>query len=216
LIGSARLSIALHSLKSRAEKYRTLFGAHRSDHPAAKAELLSRSCWIRCRSFPQIKKCSAAFPPHKKGIILSAGIESCGYFQRAENTSENSWKIELSSPERLGWRRRGPRTSTIRKPSDILPEPANELENCPRHIRKDRRGGMIMGGNAILESVRRYRAIASLYRQTAAFRPLQRHSLLGQAARWEQLAISELEAYFSGCDGANQGQRPWGAMPIAA
>jgi hypothetical protein len=75
---------------------------------------------------------------------------------------------------------------------------------------------MIMSGNAILENVRRYRAIASLYRQTAAFRPLQSHSLLGQAARWEQLAISELEAYFLGCDGPKQGQRPGGAMPIAA
>lgn len=71
-----------------------------------------------------------------------------------------------------------------------------------------------MSGSAILENVRRYRAIASLYRQTAAFRPL--HSLLGQAARWEQLAISELDAYFLGCDGPKQGQRPGGAMPIAA
>jgi hypothetical protein len=54
-----------------------------------------------------------------------------------------------------------------------------------------------MSSNAVLENVRRYRAIASLYRQTAAFRPLQRHSLLGEAERWEHLAISELEAYFS-------------------
>jgi hypothetical protein len=37
-----------------------------------------------------------------------------------------------------------------------------------------------MSSNAVLENVRRYRAIASLYRQTAAFRPLQRHSLLGR------------------------------------
>ena len=54
-----------------------------------------------------------------------------------------------------------------------------------------------MSSNAVLENVRRYRAIASLYRQTAAFRPLQRHSLLREAERWEHLAISELEAYFS-------------------
>jgi hypothetical protein len=54
-----------------------------------------------------------------------------------------------------------------------------------------------MSSNAVLENVRRYRAIASLYRQTAAFRPLQRHSLLGEAERWEHLAISELEVYFS-------------------
>jgi hypothetical protein len=54
-----------------------------------------------------------------------------------------------------------------------------------------------VSSNAVLENVRRYRAIASLYRQTAAFRPLQRHSLLREAERWEHLAISELEVYFS-------------------
>jgi len=49
---------------------------------------------------------------------------------------------------------------------------------------------------AVLENVRRYRVIASLYRQTAAFRPLQRWSLMAQAEEWERLAIEELEAYF--------------------
>ena len=53
-----------------------------------------------------------------------------------------------------------------------------------------------MSGNAILENVRRYRAIASLYRQTAAFRPHQRLSLLEQARDWEERALSELEAHF--------------------
>jgi hypothetical protein len=53
-----------------------------------------------------------------------------------------------------------------------------------------------MNGNAVLENVRRYRAIASLYRQTAALRPLQRLSLLEQAGEWEDLAIAELEAHF--------------------
>jgi hypothetical protein len=50
--------------------------------------------------------------------------------------------------------------------------------------------------NAVLENVRRYRAIASLYRQTAAFRPLQRDTLLGQAKEWEYRALTELESYF--------------------
>jgi hypothetical protein len=50
---------------------------------------------------------------------------------------------------------------------------------------------------AVLENVRRHRAVASLYRQTAAFRPIQRRSLLAEAAHWEHLALSELEAYFS-------------------
>jgi len=54
-----------------------------------------------------------------------------------------------------------------------------------------------MSGNAVLENVRRYRAIASLYRQTAAFRPSQRPSLLACAGEWEDRAIAELEAHFA-------------------
>jgi len=54
-----------------------------------------------------------------------------------------------------------------------------------------------INGHAILENVRRYRGIASLYRQTAAFRPGQSWSLLEQARDWEERALSELEAYFA-------------------
>ena len=50
-----------------------------------------------------------------------------------------------------------------------------------------------MGGTAVLENVRKYRAIASLYRQTASFRPPLRLSLLEQAKEWERLALAELE-----------------------
>jgi hypothetical protein len=57
-----------------------------------------------------------------------------------------------------------------------------------------------VNGEAILENVRRYRAIASLYRQTAVFRPRQCSSLLEQAKEWERRALAELEAYFSGHD----------------
>jgi hypothetical protein len=57
-----------------------------------------------------------------------------------------------------------------------------------------------MNGLAIMENVRRYRAIASLCRQTAAFRPVQRHSLLAQAEEWEHQAVSELEVYFKRLD----------------
>jgi hypothetical protein len=59
---------------------------------------------------------------------------------------------------------------------------------------------------AILENVRRYRATASLYRQTAAFRPEQRLSLLEQAYEWEQRALAELETHFT--------QRETGASPL--
>ena len=57
-----------------------------------------------------------------------------------------------------------------------------------------------MDREVVLENVRRYRAIASLHRQTAAFRPLQRWSLLEQAEEWERLAVAELESYFQLCD----------------
>jgi hypothetical protein len=55
-----------------------------------------------------------------------------------------------------------------------------------------------MSGQAIMENVRRYRTIASLYRQTAAFRPTHSCSLLAQASEWEHRAVAELEAYFQG------------------
>ena len=53
-----------------------------------------------------------------------------------------------------------------------------------------------MSGNAVLENVRRYRTIASLYRQTAAFRPTQKWTLLAQAYEYERLAMTELESHF--------------------
>jgi hypothetical protein len=77
-----------------------------------------------------------------------------------------------------------------------------------------------VSANAILENVRRYRTIASLCRQTAAFRPLQRYSLLGEAERWEHLAISELEVYFSTHSSPRVHDQPasWdcGALAVAA
>ena len=54
-----------------------------------------------------------------------------------------------------------------------------------------------INGHAIFENVRRYRGIASLYRQTAAFRPGQSWSLLEQAKDWEERALAELEGYFA-------------------
>ena len=65
---------------------------------------------------------------------------------------------------------------------------------------------MVMSGKAAMEKVRRYRAIASLHRQTAAFRPLQRWSLLDQAEEWERLAVAELEAYFDACSSRHDRQ----------
>ena len=61
-----------------------------------------------------------------------------------------------------------------------------------------------MNREAVLENVRRYRAIASLHRQTAAFRPGQSWSLLGQAKEWECRALTELESYFESIAGTMQ------------
>ncbi|MHB0770403.1 hypothetical protein [Bradyrhizobium sp. 5.13L] len=51
-----------------------------------------------------------------------------------------------------------------------------------------------------MENVRRYRALASLCRQQAAYRPLQTWELLGQAEHFEHLAEIELEAHFDACN----------------
>ncbi len=67
---------------------------------------------------------------------------------------------------------------------------------------------MPTNGEAVMENVRRYRAIASLYRQTAAFRPRQSCSLLGAAMEWERRAVAEIEAYFSLCDKAADSVAP--------
>ncbi len=67
---------------------------------------------------------------------------------------------------------------------------------------------------AVFENVRRYRTIASLYRQTATFRPLLRSSLLAQAEEWEHRAVAELEAYFSARSVRESNHQPWLA-PIA-
>ena len=52
-----------------------------------------------------------------------------------------------------------------------------------------------------MENVRRYRALASLCRQQAAYRPLQNWQLLGQAEHFEYLAEVALKAHFDACNG---------------
>jgi hypothetical protein len=55
-----------------------------------------------------------------------------------------------------------------------------------------------------MDNVRRYRALASLCRQQAAYRPLQSWDLLGQAERFEHLAEAELKAHFDACNSSSQ------------
>ena len=64
---------------------------------------------------------------------------------------------------------------------------------------------MIMNGQIVMENVRRYRAIASLCRQTAALRPLQKWSLLDQPEGWERLAAEE--AYLIVCNSPDRDHR---------
>jgi hypothetical protein len=73
-----------------------------------------------------------------------------------------------------------------------------------------------MNSMAILENVRRYRTIASLYRQTAAFRPLHSGSLLAQARDWEHRAVAELEAYYEAFCSAASGNTPVHSASCAA
>ena len=64
-----------------------------------------------------------------------------------------------------------------------------------------------INGHAIFENVRRYRGIASLYRQTAAFRPGQSWSLLEQAKDWEERALAELGKLFRRPGGSHRPAR---------
>jgi hypothetical protein len=73
-----------------------------------------------------------------------------------------------------------------------------------------------MNSLAILENVRRYRTIASLYRQTAAFRPVHSCSLLAQAREWEHRAVAELEAYYDAFCSAASGNAPTYSASCAA
>ena len=70
-----------------------------------------------------------------------------------------------------------------------------------------------------MENVRRYRALASLCRQQAAYRPLQTWELLGQAEHFEHLAEVALKAHFDACnvkhDEAAEPPATWDT-PVAA
>jgi hypothetical protein len=94
------------------------------------------------------------------------------------------------------------KSSTVSQPFEQSGGPANESKIVVAHFCRQTTGEkgrkhMSTSGKAVMENVRRYRAIASLYRRTATFRPQQSWSLLRQADEWEQLAVAELETYFN-------------------
>ncbi|MBR0774606.1 hypothetical protein JQ625_07175 [Bradyrhizobium diazoefficiens] len=67
-----------------------------------------------------------------------------------------------------------------------------------------------------MENVRRYRALASLCRQQAAYRPLQNWQLLGQAEHFEYLAEVALKAHFDACNGQSDAVAAAWTTPAAA
>jgi hypothetical protein len=207
-------------------------GAHRDGKPVASALhhlMVSINPAARCGSFRTI----TAGTLHRIETVVAGKLMLRAYWRsmRAKSTASPSIALRQESPFDHGqltdiYRPTQSSGITIRKPFRPTPACANDLENGLGHIRSgDKTGRMIMNSNAVLENVRRYRAIASLYRQTAAFRPLQRLSLLGQAERWEQFAIAEMEAYFSARNRVEQDQAfyaplafgtNWNAMAAAA
>ena len=115
---------------------------------------------------------------------------------RRKQLGERSGENEQPNDGRISGR---PFRSTVRKPFMFFVDPANDCENCPVHsLLTNGNGGNSMSGMAVLENVRRCRTIASLYRQTAAFRPAQKWSLLAGAYEYERLAIAALEAHYMG------------------
>jgi hypothetical protein len=54
-----------------------------------------------------------------------------------------------------------------------------------------------------MKNASHYRALASLCRQQAAYRPDQSWQLLGQAERWEHLAEVEIAEHFTECNATN-------------
>jgi hypothetical protein len=59
-----------------------------------------------------------------------------------------------------------------------------------------------------MKNASRYRALASLCRQQAAYRPDQSWQLLGQAERWEHLAEDELSLHFKECNDTSPDAKP--------
>jgi hypothetical protein len=79
--------------------------------------------------------------------------------------------------------RGGHRLNDLETIQFFKPCPVTKSKIGQATFRVGRAGDDDMNSKAVLEDVRRrYRAIASLYRQTATLRPLQRASLLGQLA----------------------------------
>jgi hypothetical protein len=131
---------------------------------------------------------NARVPQQARGRARRNG---CGIGDVADVGIDLAWALCGSSQPTSA------RKSTVRKPSARSAKLANDLAIDRVHIcLTKRKWRQTMIGKVVLENVRQYRTIASLYRQTAAFRPDQKWSLLAHAFEYERLARTELERYF--------------------
>jgi len=101
-----------------------------------------------------------------------------------------------------------PYEQRLRNHLSLAAKHANDFENRPEQSPRRKKRERSMSGEAVLENARRYRAIASLCRQTAAFRPEQKWSLLQQAEDWERRAISEIEDCLQASEPAEEDEDP--------
>ena len=65
-----------------------------------------------------------------------------------------------------------------------------------------------------MEKASRYRALASLYRQQAAYSPFNSWHLLGQAERWEHLAEAEISAHANDSNATGSGDVAKSGAPL--
>ena len=101
-------------------------------------------------------------------------------------------KLQFAAP--LAWA-----TATAGQPSPPLSTPANEAKSVlahPADKRKQAGEPQIMHRKTALENVRRFFAIASLFRQAAVSRDTRNAVMDGGATEPDQVILAQLESYF--------------------
>jgi hypothetical protein len=93
--------------------------------------------------------------------------------------------------------------------SYVCQPPNSKIVLSHNHNDSDAKSGNKLGQNTLGEvavaKASRYRALASLYRQQAAYSPFNSWHLLGQAERWEHLAEAEISGHFKDRDTTGSG-----------
>jgi hypothetical protein len=65
-----------------------------------------------------------------------------------------------------------------------------------------------------MEKVRRLRAMASLCRQSAAYRPDRKWKLLAEAEYWEHMAAVEMTSHFEECNTSRSSELAQSGIPL--